>query len=325
MHWTTSTSWAGRVGGVVAILGALPLEAEGQPAPSPTRVAAVNAARLYESACATCHGRYGDGQGPGARALGSPQPRDFTAGVFKFRSTPTGSLPTDDDLYRNISQGVPGTWMPQWENLLTPDQRWALVRYIKSFSEWFDEEEADPPIEIPPAPPATPDLIREGRMVYAVLKCWQCHGPAGRGDGPSADELFDDWDRKITPYDFTRGNYKNGSAPPDLYRTLVTGLTGSPMPAFEHSNVAFRGGRDADVEPMRAALSTDELRQLTAYLAEQPTAAALQAMPVTELDRLVERRRWALIYYVRSLDRAKGPLYWLFGENPELQTGQVNR
>lgn len=313
------------VGGAVTILVAAPLTTHGQSAPTPLQVAAVDAARLYESACATCHGRYGDGQGPGARALRSPQPRDFTAGVFKFRSTPTGSLPTDGDIYRSISRGVPGTWMPPWEDLLTPSQQWALVRYIKSFSEWFDEEEPDPPIEIPPAPPATPELIREGRMVYAVLKCWQCHGPLGRGDGPSAGVLFDDWDRKITPYDFTRGNYKNGSAPQDLYRTLVTGLNGSPMPAYERSNITFPGGPDTNVEPMRAAVSDAELRDLTAYLSEQPTAAALQGMSAADVDQLVQRRRWALIYYVRSLDRGKGPLYWLFGENPELQPRNGNR
>ncbi len=309
--------------GSVAVLGALPLSTEGQP-PTPTEMqtASVDAASLYQGACSTCHGRSGDGNGPGAAALGSPQPRDFTAGVFKFRSTPTGSLPTDDDIYRTISRGVPGTWMPRWEDLLTPAQRRALVRYIKDFSQLFAEEEPDPPVEIPPEPTVTRALIQEGRFVYATLKCSQCHGPRGRGNGPSADELTDDWDRKITPYDFTHGGYKSGSAPSDIYRTISTGLSGSPMPAFERGIVAFPGGRDVEVAPMAATLdpSPPQVRELAAYLAGQPTRAALDAMPEAELDRLVQHRLWALIYFLRSLDRAKGPFYWLFGENPELQT-----
>ncbi|MCK5489204.1 MAG: cytochrome c, partial [Gemmatimonadetes bacterium] len=127
--------------------------------------------------------------GRGARQLGTPQPRVFTAGVVEFRSTPTGSLPTDDDLYRVISRGIPGTWMPAWEKLLSSEQRWALVRYIKGFSEFCAEEEPDLPIQIPPEPGSSPELVEEGRFVYAVLECWKCHGPSGRGDGPSADEL----------------------------------------------------------------------------------------------------------------------------------------
>lgn len=289
------------------------------PLPGPQDPTAGDAARLYASACAPCHGRKGDGAGRGVRQLGTPQPRDFTAGVFEFRTTPTGSLPTDDDLYRAISRGIPGTWMPAWEKLLSSEQRWALVRYIKGFSEFFAEEEPDLPIQIPPEPGSSPELVEEGRFVYAVLKCWQCHGPSGRGDGPSADELTDDWDRKIRPYDFTRGHYKNGSDPSDIYRTLVTGLNGTPMPAFERGNLRYPGGGDADLASLREGVGDDGLRMLEAYLAGQPTAAELEGMDEAEMERLLEWRTWALVYYVRSLNRPRGVLYWLFGENPELQ------
>lgn len=106
---------------------------------------AVDAARLYASACATCHGHAGRGDGRAARHLDGPAPRDFTTGVFKFRSTPAGIPPTDEDLFRAISRGVPGTWMPAWEGLLTRSQRWALVRYVKGFSSVFTEEAPEPP------------------------------------------------------------------------------------------------------------------------------------------------------------------------------------
>jgi hypothetical protein len=215
--------------------------------------------------------------------------------------------------------------MPAWEDLLSAEQRWALVRYIKSFSEFFAEEAPDPPVSIPPEPGVTTELVLEGRWVYAMLQCSQCHGPLGRGDGPSADELTDDWDKRIWPYDFTRGNYKNGAAPSDLYRTLVTGLSGSPMPAYEPDMVAFPGGSGVDISALREALDPDGVRGLEAYLADQPTAVQLMTMSEDEVDGLVQRRLWALVYYVRSLDRAKGLFYWLFRENPELAKGSDGR
>ncbi|MFQ5529888.1 MAG: c-type cytochrome [Gemmatimonadota bacterium] len=296
---------------------AVPVSAQAPPA-GPQDLSSGDAARLYNSACAPCHGVLGDGRGLRADRLGSPQPRDFTPAVFKFRSTPTGSLPTDEDLFRTISRGVPGTWMPSWKSLLSESERWAIVRYIKGFSEFFADEEPDPAVSIPPDPGSTQERVQEGRLVYATLKCWQCHGALGRGDGPSADELEDDWDRQIWPYDFTRGGYKNGSAPADLYRTLLTGLTGTPMPAFEPAVVAYPGGTDADVAPMREALDAEGLRALEAYLAEQPDGDQLATMTDAEVDALVERRMWALVHYVRSLDRGKSLFYKLFNENPEM-------
>jgi c(7)-type cytochrome triheme protein len=60
----------------------------------------------YGRYCALCHGEIGDGKGRMAPWL-DPKPRDFTAGKYKFRSTLGGSLPTDIDLFRTITRGVP--------------------------------------------------------------------------------------------------------------------------------------------------------------------------------------------------------------------------
>ena len=311
----TSYSVCGFLSG--GVLAAVVASASLAMAQAPAHVDAVDAGRLFGDACAPCHGNLGDGSG--APRLGTPQPRDFTAGVFKFRSTPTGSLPTDEDLFRTISRGVPGTWMPAWEEMLTPAQRWALVAYIKQFSEYFAEEEPDPPVDISPAPDRSSALVQEGRFVYAMLGCAQCHGTVGRGDGPSASDLEDDWGQQIWPYDFTRGNYKAGSNPTDIYRTLVTGLSGSPMPAFERGMVAYAGGADGDVATARDIYNDETIRELEAYLSGQPTQSALGAMADTEVDRLVRDRLWALVYYVRSLDRGRGLFYRLFRENPDFQ------
>lgn len=305
-------------GAVIGLLWVSDSSAQEATRPAAAHVEAVDAESLYLDACSPCHGRAGDGQGRAARLLGDTQPRDFTAGVYKFRATPTGSLPTDEDVFRTISRGVPGTWMPAWEDLLTEAERWALIRYVKGFSEFFELEEPDPEVPIPPERESTPELVAEGRFVYAALKCEQCHGPLGQGDGPSADELTDDWDRKIVPYDFTHGQYKNGRTPIDIYRTLATGLSGTPMPAFEPGIVLFPGGSDVDVGPMSAGLDDETIRDLRTYVDSQPTAGEIAQLSEDEARRIAEDRLWALVSYLQTLDRPRSLFDRLFRGNPEL-------
>src|SRR3979409_2549393 len=59
---------------------------------------------VYRRYCVGCHGPQGDGAGENA-AWVDPKPRDFTAATFKCRSTPSGTLPTDQDLYDAITRG----------------------------------------------------------------------------------------------------------------------------------------------------------------------------------------------------------------------------
>jgi cytochrome c oxidase cbb3-type subunit 2 len=305
---------------VVALLWAVPGGGFAQaPATGPQDPVTVDAARLYAAACATCHGRLGDGAGRSARLLGLPPPRDFTRGLFKLQSTPNGSVPRDEDLYRTISRGIPGTWMPAWEGRLLPAARWALVRYIKTFSTLLEQGEPDAPVEVPQPLGDTPDLVREGRFVYVMLQCWKCHGVRGTGNGPSAATLKDDWGARIRAADLTRGVFKNGSSPTDLYRTFLTGLSGTPMPALERDGVAFPGGPGAVPAGLRARFSSAELRALEAWIATQPTADRVGALTPAELDELAQRRLWALVYYVRSLDRHTW-LRRLFRENPDFMS-----
>ena len=185
---------------------------------------------VYERRCVGCHGDKGDGNGPSATFL-DPRPRNFTLGVFKFRTTPSGSLPTDGDLYRTITRGVRGTAMPTWHELPEKD-RVTVIAYLKTFSSRWKEEKPEPPIVIADPPAATPELIARGKQLYAQAKCFQCHGESGKGDGPSADELQDDLKFPIRPADFTRGQFKGGSDVRDIYRAMTTGLDGTPMPSY---------------------------------------------------------------------------------------------
>jgi cytochrome c oxidase cbb3-type subunit 2 len=188
----------------------------------------------YDRYCTGCHGASGDGHGPAAEML-LTKPRDFTKGIFKFRSTPSGTLPTDADLLRTLTRGVYRTSMPEW-SLLPERQRNALVAYVKSLYPRWAERGAGRPIAIPPRPASlgSPESVARGKEVYALLECTTCHGETGQGDGPSAKTLSpDSWGNPQKPFNFTKGRLKSGADPEDVYRTFMTGLNGTAMPSFE--------------------------------------------------------------------------------------------
>ena len=186
---------------------------------------------LYRRYCISCHGVHGDGAGESAPYL-DPRPRDFTRATFKCRSTPSGSLPLDSDLYDTISRGIHASGMPSW-NPLTREQRADLVAYIKSFSSRFREEQPAAALETPQEPPSTADSVERGAKLFESMNCWSCHGKGGRGDGPSARTLTDNKGYPITPFDLTSGaQFKCGASDRELFRDLMTGLDGTPMPSF---------------------------------------------------------------------------------------------
>ena len=186
--------------------------------------------RVYRENCAACHGEKGDGKGPQAERL-KTKPRDFTSGIYKFRSTPSGSLSLESDLVRTITRGVRGTSMLAQLHLLQQEAE-AVIQYLKSFSSRFKNEKPAPRIAIPSKPSGASSLISLGKSKYQEAGCAQCHGSDGRGDGPSAKDLKDDWGNPISPTDLTLKPFKSGSEPEDLYRTISTGLNGTPMPSY---------------------------------------------------------------------------------------------
>jgi len=204
------------------------------PAPKPPRrtgALELLGASLYRARCASCHGDSGDGKGPIAAGLPVP-PTNFTAGVYKLRSTPTGSIPTDADLFTTITRGVHETPMLPWPDL-RDDDRWALVFHLQSLSVRFHEERPVRPIAVPRPPAETEELRAKGRRLYATLQCAACHGAKGMADGARAgvyrgpSGLID-----IRVRDFSRGRFIRGTDMEDLYLTLRVGLEGTPMPAY---------------------------------------------------------------------------------------------
>ena len=169
-----------------------------------------------------------------AAAFLMPRPRDFVQANYRLRSTPTGSLPTDVDLFRAVSLGLAGTAMPPWRHMLSPEDCWAVVEYIKTFSPRFAETDAAPvTVDLGTAPARTEATVAQGKALYTSLACASCHGETGEGNGPSIVGLVDDAHMKIKPRDFTRpGNFKSGYATKEIVRTILTGFNGTPMVGF---------------------------------------------------------------------------------------------
>jgi len=243
----------------------------------------VLARKTYEKECLACHGKDGNGEGEAAYLL-YPRPRDFTSGQFRLVST-WDSVPTDEDLLRTISRGMPGSAMPSWSHL-SERTRWALVHYVKSFSKRSltiqdgkepdaDGNDAAGVVRVPPEPPYTKAAEARARATFA-RSCAPCHGPTGRGDGQQ--KQTDSKGFATRPRDLTLGVYKGSPDPANVYYRIVAGLPGSPMPqsAYLHGEEAW------DLVHYVRSLSSDEQRakvEMKKFRIVAPRASELPSHP----------------------------------------------
>ena len=203
----------------------------------PQQEALINNGKIvYKQRCQGCHGDRGDGKGPASPFL-DPKPRDFTKGIFKFHSTPgQNSLPTDSDLFVTITHGLWGTAMPPWYSI-SERERLAVIQHLKTFSDRWETEDVKVPIRIPPEIPITQEGLQAGEHLFQK-HCLLCHGKEGKGDGPLAKQVNDVWGYPIQPANFTLpagepGGVKLGHDSQHLFTTIMTGIGGDPMPAFQ--------------------------------------------------------------------------------------------
>jgi len=200
---------------------------------------------VYFQACSPCHGIRGDGSGPAATGF-DPAPRNFRRGVYKFRTTVSGALPLDEDLERTVREGLPGTEMPRWKDVLSEQDIKAVVQYVKAFSPYFEDPKSRPLpkdiVQIPADRPFAPttESVAAGRKIFIEQDCVKCHGKSGQGDGVEANKLEDDWKVPIRPADLSLRHFKNGKRDRDIFRVFTTGLNGTPMPAFDELTEAQR-------------------------------------------------------------------------------------
>lgn len=192
---------------------------------------------VFEQHCMVCHGRYGDGQGEMAPTL-VPRPRNFRLGVFKYRSTPPGKLPTNADLLHVVRDGLAGTAMGTFGDRLRDAELHAVVEYVKRFSrKWRDPANYAPPVPVPALPgwwqePGERERrAAAGRATY-LATCASCHGEQGDGRGPAAATLKDDWGQPVAPANLRAPTLHSGNEPRDLHRVLLTGIGGTPMVSF---------------------------------------------------------------------------------------------
>lgn len=190
--------------------------------------AAEDGRTIYLERCVWCHGETGRGDGPSADGM-LPRPRDFVIADYKFRSTPHGQLPTDEDLFRMISRRMPSAPMPGWEKILSQEDRWKLVAYLKSLSPRFQSEKREAL-----AVPTGSASVERGREVYRQAKCFLCHGEAGRGDGEITARLNFEWGLPFSARDLTRGwTFLGGHTPAEIYLRITGGLNGTPMGPYQ--------------------------------------------------------------------------------------------
>jgi cytochrome c oxidase cbb3-type subunit 2 len=185
-----------------------------------------------------------------------PRPTDFTRGVYKLRSTPPGSLPTDEDLFAAITRGMHGTSMQRWPQLVERD-RWALVFHLKSLSPRFRREQPGPSLQVPTPPRETSSLRERGQQAYVRLKCGSCHGASGAGDGDRPDNYQE------PSRNFNRGRFIRGAEMEDIYVTLKVGIEGTHMASYQ-------------------ALADDEIWALAAHVRSLVRERPLYELPLVD-------------------------------------------
>jgi cytochrome c oxidase cbb3-type subunit 2 len=250
---------------------AAPRESAAPAAPAVASASTQTAATLipgrtvYERHCSGCHGLNGDGKGLLATTL-HPSPRDFTRGLFRYRSTPTGQLPTDDDLLRTVTVGLPGSMMPAWEAFLNEAERQAVIVYLKHFSPRFTTDTSRDVLAIPSPPTATAELITQGEKLYRESGCGSCHGETGKGDGRAGKDLKTAEGEPIVPRDLTnQWSFRGGHTPQEVFQRLATGMDGSPMASYRD---VFSPGELWDLVFYILSLSPPERPQVQAALSK---------------------------------------------------------
>lgn len=84
--------------------------------------AARQGGEVFHTNCEMCHGPQGHGDGPAGQAL-DPRPRNLAQ-----VQTTAG----DDFLFWRIREGKPGTSMVAWKGILTDEQIWQAIAFIRT-------------------------------------------------------------------------------------------------------------------------------------------------------------------------------------------------
>ncbi|PYQ14156.1 MAG: hypothetical protein DMH00_02545 [Acidobacteria bacterium] len=161
--------------------------------------------KVYMTSCWSCHGLVGDGKGPASLGM-KPPPTDFTRPeALKERS--------ETEILDVILKGKSGTAM--YPQPLDPQSSVDVAAYVRAL--------AHSPLKEKSFLEGLSRGDREaGRVIYDS-RCWPCHGPTGRGNGPASKAL------KPAPADFTDPDKVVSRTSARLYQALTVGVPGTAM------------------------------------------------------------------------------------------------
>ena len=192
---------------------------------------AENGEIVYARHCTGCHGEDGDGLGPAAERL-NPPPRDFTLGQYKIKTSAFNDpVPNDEDLLRTIRDGMPGTAMPRWADVLSQQQMRDVLAYIKTFA-GLEAEQVTKQLETGTQIEASTESIEIGRRLFHEDdRCSECHGQEGKGD--AIKKLKDDNGERTWPRNLTKPwTFRASNDPEDIFSRISVGIPGTQMPSF---------------------------------------------------------------------------------------------
>ena len=166
----------------------------------------------FDLYCASCHGRWGEGNGPAASSLRTA-PADLTLltrrnrGIFP-RERVTATIDGSSGSATHGSADMP-VWGPTFR-ATDPDGVGAVrLRNLVAFVD---------SIQRPVSASVGGGIDPDGAAIYRDY-CWSCHGPGARGNGPFTFAL------KTVPPDLTTLALRNaGLFPRDRIRRVVEGV-----------------------------------------------------------------------------------------------------
>jgi DMSO reductase family type II enzyme heme b subunit len=186
---------------------------------------------IYAKRCWWCHGKTGGADGPASKFL-IPPPRDFTAGLFKFKTSPAKvEIARDEDMFNMITDGMPGTGMPSWKSLLSDQDRWDVVAYIKTLTDLFKGQANPPALDYSKKVATSKESIEKGAKAFEAAKCFECHGTRGKGN--MMKKLKEDGGARVWPRNFTKAQtFRAGHTPEAIFSRVTNGIPGTPMTSF---------------------------------------------------------------------------------------------
>jgi len=185
---------------------------------------------IYDKRCTWCHGDEGGGDGAAKDRL-NPPPRDFTSGNYKIKTSSFEEMvPSDDDVFRMIRDGMPGTAMPGWQDILPEQDMWDLVAYVKSFA-GFDKPPAKQ-VDYGTQIASSAESIEKGKQLFEDGdRCVECHGKTGKGS--ASKRLKGDAGERTWPRNLTKPwTFRGSNDPKDIFTRISTGIAGTEMPSF---------------------------------------------------------------------------------------------